>query len=93
MPLGRCCAELPFLQRERSSGACSCNGSLTVAAPAGTPKPIVQRLADEIRKATQQPDVQQKVATMGFELKDSSPEAFTAAYKADRPVWERLIKQ
>ncbi|CAN7653928.1 tripartite tricarboxylate transporter substrate binding protein [Variovorax sp. LjRoot130] len=68
-------------------------GWLAVAAPAGTPKPIVQRLADEIRKATQQPDVQQKVAAMGFELKDSSPEAFTAAYKAERPVWERLIKQ
>jgi tripartite-type tricarboxylate transporter receptor subunit TctC len=68
-------------------------GWLAVAAPAGTPKPIVQRLADEIRKATQQPDVQQKVATMGFELKDSSPEAFAAAYKAERPVWERLIKQ
>ena len=68
-------------------------GWLAVAAPAGTPKPIVQRLADEIRKATQQPDVQQKVAAMGFELKDSSPEAFAAAYKAERPVWERLIKQ
>ncbi|MBT2298998.1 tripartite tricarboxylate transporter substrate binding protein [Variovorax paradoxus] len=68
-------------------------GWLAVAVPAGTPKPIVQRLADEIRKATQQPDVQQKVAAMGFELKDSSPEAFAAAYKAERPVWERLIKQ
>jgi tripartite-type tricarboxylate transporter receptor subunit TctC len=68
-------------------------GWLAVAVPAATPKPIVQRLADEIRKATQQPDVQQKVAAMGFELKDSSPEAFAAAYKAERPVWERLIKQ
>ncbi|MFI5447387.1 Bug family tripartite tricarboxylate transporter substrate binding protein [Polaromonas sp. UC242_47] len=68
-------------------------GWLAVAAPAGTPKAVVQRLADEVRKATQQPDVQQRVATMGFELKDSSPEAFAAAYKAERPVWERLIKQ
>ncbi|MBT2322057.1 tripartite tricarboxylate transporter substrate binding protein [Variovorax paradoxus] len=68
-------------------------GWLAVAVPAGTPKPIVQRLADEIRKATQQPDVQQKVAAMGFELKDSSPEAFVEAYKKERPVWERLIKQ
>ncbi len=30
---------------------------------------------------------------MGFELKDSSPEAFAAEYKKERPVWERLIKQ
>lgn len=68
-------------------------GWLAVAVPANTPKPIVQRLADEIRKATQHADVQQKVAAMGFELKDSSPEAFAAAYKKERPVWERLIKQ
>ncbi|RZL94662.1 MAG: tripartite tricarboxylate transporter substrate binding protein [Variovorax sp.] len=68
-------------------------GWLAIAVPAKTPEPIVKRLADEIRKATQQPDVQQKVAAMGFELKDSSPEAFAAAYKKERPVWERLIKQ
>jgi tripartite-type tricarboxylate transporter receptor subunit TctC len=69
-------------------------GWLAVAVPAKTPDAIVRRLADEIRKATQQPDVQQKVAAMGFELiKDSSPEAFAAAYKKERPVWEQLIKQ
>ncbi len=68
-------------------------GWLAIAVPVKTPAPIVKRLADEIRKATQQPDVQQKVAAMGFELKDSSPEAFAAAYKKERPVWERLIKQ
>jgi hypothetical protein len=47
---------------------------------------LVNRLAEEVRKATQQPDVQQRVAAMGFELKDSSPELFAAAYKAERPV-------
>jgi len=68
-------------------------GWLAIAAPANTPKPIVQRIADEVRKATQQPDVQAKVAAMGFEIKDSSPEAFAAAYQKERPIWERLIKQ
>ncbi|SCK41230.1 Tripartite-type tricarboxylate transporter, receptor component TctC [Variovorax sp. HW608] len=68
-------------------------GRLAVAAPAKTPKPIVQRIAEEVRKATQQPDVQARIAAMGFEIKDSSPEAFAAAYKQERPVWERLIKQ
>ena len=68
-------------------------GWLATAAPAGTPRPVVQRIADEIRKATQQPDVQARVAAMGFEIKDSSPEAFAAAYQLELPVWERLIKQ
>jgi tripartite-type tricarboxylate transporter receptor subunit TctC len=68
-------------------------GWLAIAVPAKTPKPIVDRIAQEVRKATQQPDVQQRVAAMGFEIKDSSPELFAAAWKAERPVWERLIKQ
>ncbi|EJL70116.1 hypothetical protein PMI12_04911 [Variovorax sp. CF313] len=68
-------------------------GWLAVAMPAKTPKPIVDRIAQEVRKATQQPDVRERVAAMGFEIKDSSPELFAAAWKQERPVWERLIKQ
>ncbi len=68
-------------------------GWLAIAAPARTPKPIVDRIAEEVRKATQQPDVRERVAAMGFEIKDSSPELFATAWKAERPVWERLIKQ
>jgi tripartite-type tricarboxylate transporter receptor subunit TctC len=60
--------------------------------PAGTPKPIVQRIAEEVGKATRQPDVQARVAAMGFDLKESSPEAFAAVYKKESPIWERLIK-
>ena len=61
--------------------------------PAKTPKPIVDRIAEEVRKASQQPDVRERIAAMGFELKDSSPELFAAAWKTERPIWERLIKQ
>jgi len=68
-------------------------GWLAIAVPARTPKPIVDRIAEEVRKATQQPDVRERVAAMGFEIKDSSPELFATAWKAERPVWERLIKQ
>ncbi|MBO9650190.1 MAG: tripartite tricarboxylate transporter substrate binding protein [Variovorax sp.] len=68
-------------------------GWLAIAVPAKTPKPIVERIAAEVRKATQQPDVQARIAAMGFEVKDSSPEIFAEAYKKERPIWERLIKQ
>jgi len=67
-------------------------GWLAIAMPAGTPKPIVQRIADEVGKATRQPDVQARVAAMGFDLKESSPEAFNAVYKKESPIWEQLIK-
>ncbi len=68
-------------------------GWLGMAVPAGTPKAVVDRIAAEVRAATRQPDVQARIAAMGFEIKDSSPEAFAAVYKQELPVWERLIKQ
>lgn len=68
-------------------------GWLALAAPAGTPKAVIDRIAAEVRAATRQPDVQARIAAMGFETKDSSPEAFAAVYKQELPVWERLIKQ
>jgi tripartite-type tricarboxylate transporter receptor subunit TctC len=68
-------------------------GWLAIAVPAATPKAVVQRIAAEVRAACQLPDVRERIAGMGFEIKDSSPEAFAAAYKKELPVWERLIKQ
>jgi tripartite-type tricarboxylate transporter receptor subunit TctC len=68
-------------------------GWLAVALPAGTPKAIVQRVADEVRAACELPDVKARITGMGFEVKCSTPDAFAVAYKQDLPVWERLIKQ
>ncbi|WP_280151294.1 tripartite tricarboxylate transporter substrate binding protein [Piscinibacter sp. XHJ-5] len=68
-------------------------GWLAVAAPAGTPKPVVQRLSEELRAACDQPDVKSRIAAMGFELTASTPEAFAATYKRELPVWERLVRQ
>jgi tripartite-type tricarboxylate transporter receptor subunit TctC len=68
-------------------------GWLAIGLPAGTPKPIVQRIADEVRAACEQPDVKQRIVGMGFEVKCSTPDAFAAQYQKEVPVWERLIKQ
>ena len=68
-------------------------GWLAVAAPGGTPKAVVARVAKEIGAALQLPDVREKVVAMGFEIEDSSPEKFQAAYRKEMPVWERLVKQ
>jgi len=68
-------------------------GWLAVAAPGGTPKPVVDRAAKDIHAALQVPEVRERVAAMGFEIEDSSPERFLAAYRKELPVWERLVKQ
>jgi tripartite-type tricarboxylate transporter receptor subunit TctC len=68
-------------------------GWLAVAAPAGTPKPVLQRIADELRDACEQPDVKARIVGMGFDVKASTPEAFAVVYKRELPVWQRMVKQ
>ncbi|HSV82171.1 MAG TPA: tripartite tricarboxylate transporter substrate binding protein [Ramlibacter sp.] len=82
-----------LVEQGLSDQAYRLTGWLAFAAPAGTPKAVVQRLADEIRAACEQPDVKARIAAMGFEVKASTPEAFAIAYKRDWPVWEKLVKQ
>ncbi|MCZ8094177.1 MAG: tripartite tricarboxylate transporter substrate binding protein [Acidovorax sp.] len=67
-------------------------GWLAFGAPAGTPPAVLERLATEVRKATEQPDVAQRIAAMGFDVQSSSPALFASAMAKERPVWERLIK-
>jgi tripartite-type tricarboxylate transporter receptor subunit TctC len=68
-------------------------GWLAFAAPAATPKAIVQRIADEVRAACEQPDVKARITGMGFEIRASTPDAFAAVYKSEWPVWQRMVKQ
>ena len=63
-----------------------------MAAPAGTPKAIVERLSEEIRFACQQPDVAARFTGSGMEVKVSTPEEAAAFYAAELPVWKRLVK-
>lgn len=82
-----------LLEQGLNDDAYRVTGWLAVAAPAGTPRPVVQRIADEVRAACEQPDVKTRIAAMGFELKASTPEEFSATYQRELPVWERLVKQ
>lgn len=68
-------------------------GWLAIAAPAATPKAIVQRIADEVRAACEQPDVKARITGMGFEIRASTPDAFAAVHKREWPVWQRMVKQ
>jgi tripartite-type tricarboxylate transporter receptor subunit TctC len=68
-------------------------GWVAMAAPAATPKAVVQRLADEVRAACELPDVRARIIALGFDPVARGPEEFAAAYKKDLPVWEQLVKQ
>ncbi|HEX7888620.1 MAG TPA: tripartite tricarboxylate transporter substrate binding protein [Ramlibacter sp.] len=65
-----------------------------IYAPKGTPKPIVQRLSQEIQKALKQPDVQEKLGkTMGMEIVAGGPEELAALMAREIPRWAALVKK
>ncbi|MFC5606981.1 Bug family tripartite tricarboxylate transporter substrate binding protein [Variovorax soli] len=68
-------------------------GWAAMAAPAGTPKAVVDKLADEVRKACEQPEVRARMlALLGSEPTAYGPEQFAALYARELPVWQRVVK-
>lgn len=63
-----------------------------VFAPAGTPKPVVERLAREIAAIVALPDVQDKLRGLGVEPDGRTSEAFTAFQQAEIVKWGKVIK-
>jgi tripartite-type tricarboxylate transporter receptor subunit TctC len=64
-----------------------------VVAPAGTPKPIVDRLYREVAKALRMPDVVERLATQGGnELVGNTPEEFAQVIKNDLAKYAKLVK-
>ena len=59
------------------------NGWLGVLAPAGTPKPIIDRLHKEIAAAVKSPDVQALYTRLGLEPTVLSPQAYGDEMKKD----------
>ena len=64
-----------------------------VYAPTGTPRPIVDRMHAEIKKAVLAPDVTQKfVDQFNMEILTTSPEEFAAYQKSEQERWFKVIK-
>lgn len=61
-------------------------------APAGTPKPIIDRLNKEVLRILQLPDVRKQLVAQAFEVPSDTPEQFAAHIKADVPKWAKVIK-
>jgi tripartite-type tricarboxylate transporter receptor subunit TctC len=61
-------------------------------APAGTPQPIVDKLAADFAKALAIPDVRKKLVDIGLEPVGTSPAEFAAIVKNDYEKWGRVIR-
>jgi tripartite-type tricarboxylate transporter receptor subunit TctC len=68
-------------------------GWFGVLAPAGTPRPIIDRLSRDLDEASKNESVRSRLASLGFVPAVSTPEQFAARIKADVAKWASLIKQ
>jgi tripartite-type tricarboxylate transporter receptor subunit TctC len=65
-----------------------------VMAPAGTPQPIVERLAAEIGRLIEQPDMKERFATMGSEAPTvRTPREFTVFVEKELRTYSQLVKR
>ena len=62
-------------------------------APAGTPRDILLRVAEETGKVLRTPGLREKLLMQGAEPVGSSPDEFTAFFRADHARWGALVKQ
>jgi tripartite-type tricarboxylate transporter receptor subunit TctC len=61
-------------------------------APGGTPKPIVDRLYNEIAKVLKLPDIRERLLRDGIEPVGSTPEQFTEHTKKEAVKWSKVVK-
>jgi tripartite-type tricarboxylate transporter receptor subunit TctC len=62
-------------------------------APAGTPKPVVEKLNREAARALTSTDVRDKLQAQGAEPMPGTPEAFAAFMQEEMAKWAPVVKQ
>ena len=63
-----------------------------IVVPAATPKAIVDLLYKEIAKAVAQPDVKERLATLGFNPIANTPDEFAARIKLEIEKWGKVVR-
>ncbi|WP_233235368.1 tripartite tricarboxylate transporter substrate binding protein [Bordetella sp. LUAb4] len=64
-----------------------------VIAPAGTPPAVIDKLAQALKQATEDPGIQQKFALVGAETTYTPPQAFAGIIRDDYARWSAVIKK
>jgi tripartite-type tricarboxylate transporter receptor subunit TctC len=64
-----------------------------LAGPANLPKPIVNRLNADLRRAIATPDVKSKLEALGGDPRATTPEEMTALVSRQYETWKKLAKE
>jgi tripartite-type tricarboxylate transporter receptor subunit TctC len=60
--------------------------------PAGTPKDVIALLHREIMRAIALPDIQDKMAALGFSTLGMTPEESAALFRSEGAKWSKVIR-
>jgi tripartite-type tricarboxylate transporter receptor subunit TctC len=64
-----------------------------IAAPGGTPKPIVERLSKELRAALAATEVRERMLGEGVDPISSTPEEYAADIDREETKWSAIVRQ
>jgi tripartite-type tricarboxylate transporter receptor subunit TctC len=65
----------------------------SIMSVAGTPKPVLRRLHEELTKAIAAPDMRERLASGALEPAPNTPEAFRKLIAAEVQRWQRVMKE
>jgi len=60
-------------------------------APAGTPRPIIDRLNVEVQKSLQLPNIKSRLEEMGGDVRGSTPEEMKAMVSSETQKWTQVV--
>jgi tripartite-type tricarboxylate transporter receptor subunit TctC len=88
-------AVLPNVPTAKESGLPGLEAELYygLLAPAGTPRPIVERLNKELQKAIASPDLKARIIGDGGSPVGGTPEDYAANLKREEDKWAALVKK
>jgi len=61
-------------------------------APAGTPRPVIDKWQTEVRRILKMPDVAKRLADNGLDAVGSTPEELATYQKAEITKWAKVVK-
>ena len=68
-------------------------GWIGIAAPAGTPRPILDKLNGEMVRIVNLPDIKERFDTLGFTPAANTREQFTAFIRAEIAKWGKAVRE
>jgi tripartite-type tricarboxylate transporter receptor subunit TctC len=84
--------QLPTLAEEGITGFAAANW-WGILFPAGVPRPIIDKVANDLQKVLQRQDVKDKMGEFGIETVWTGPEQFGRFMDNERARWGKLIRE